>query len=110
MSWKFELVAGPFGFTEGPAWNGEALFFSDIPSSRIMRYDPKSGNVGVHRTGTNENNGLAFDRNGRLYGCQGGGRCIARYEPDGSATVIADRFEGRRLNSPNDLAIDARGR
>jgi gluconolactonase len=110
MSWTFDLVAGPFNFTEGPAWNGEALFFSDIASSRVMRYDPKTGDVSVYRTGTGEGNGLAFDRDGRLYGCQGTGRCIARYEADGTTTVIADRFEGKRLNSPNDLVFDARGR
>src|SRR5262249_32177733 len=101
---------GPFGFTEGPAWNGEALFFTDIPNSRIMRYDPKTGECGVFRTGTNEANGLQFDRDGRLYGCEGGGRRVGCYEAEGSTTVIADRFEGRRLNSPNDLAIDAEGR
>jgi len=113
--WQFEIVAGPFGFTEGPAWDGETLFFSDIPSSRILRYDPRTGETGVHREGTSEGNGLTLDAQGQLYGCQGGtgpgeGRRVVRYEPDGSVTVIADRFEGRRLNSPNDLVFDARGR
>jgi gluconolactonase len=75
-----------------------------------MRYDPQTGACVEFRTGTNEANGLALDSDGRLYGCEGGGRRIARYEADGSTTVIADRFEGRRLNSPNDLTFDARGR
>ncbi len=112
MAWQFEVVAGPFGFTEGPAWEGEALLFSDIPSSRILRYDPRSGETTVYREGTHQGNGLMFDRAGRLYGCQGSGegRRIVRYESDGEVTVIADRFEGARLNSPNDLAFDREGR
>ena len=111
MSWRFETVAGPFGFTEGPAWDGESLLFSDIPSHRILRYDPMSQEVSVYRENTHEGNGLMFDAHGRLYGCQGGagGRRVVRYESDG-VTVIADRFEGKRLNSPNDLAFDSRGR
>ncbi len=113
MSWQFEIVAGPFGFTEGPAWNGEVLFFSDIPSNRILRYDPRTGHTDTYREGTHEGNGLQFDARGRLYGCQGGspdGRRVVRYEEDGSVTVIADRLEGKRLNSPNDLAFDRHGR
>ena len=57
MSWTFEKVAGPFGFTEGPAWDGECLLFTDIPNNRIMRYDPETGNCTEYRTGTNEGNG-----------------------------------------------------
>lgn len=112
MEWHFEIVAGPFGFTEGPAWDGEAVFFSDIPTSRILRYDPSSGETTVYREDTCEGNGLMADAKGHLYGCQGGsdGRRIVRYEPNGEVTVIADRFEGRRLNSPNDLAFDRLGR
>ncbi len=110
MSWQFELVAGPFGFTEGPAWDGETLLFTDIPNNRIMRYDPKSGESSVFRTGTNGGNGLMFDPQGQLYGCEGDARCIARYDADDTTTVIADRFEGKRLNSPNDLAFDKQGR
>ncbi|MBM3277735.1 MAG: SMP-30/gluconolactonase/LRE family protein [Candidatus Handelsmanbacteria bacterium] len=113
MSWHFEQVAGPFSYiTEGPAWDGEALFFTDIPNSRILRYDPRTRDCAVWRTGTNEANGLLFDREGRLYGCEGGGegRRIVRYNADGSTAVLADRFEGKRLNSPNDLAFDAKGR
>lgn len=103
-------MAGPFGFTEGPAWDGGTLLFSDIPSSRILRYSPASGETAVYREGTGEGNGLMFDAAGRLYGCQGGGRAVVRYEEDGRTIIIADRFEGRRLNSPNDLAFDSQGR
>ncbi len=110
MSWTFEKVAGPFGFTEGPAWDGEGVLFSDIPNNRIMRYDPNSGKCSEFRTGTNEGNGLMFHRDGDLFCCEGKGRRICRYDPDGDTTVIAEKFEGRRLNSPNDLAFDKEGR
>ena len=69
MSWNFAQVAGPFSFTEGPAWNGEAVFFTDIPKSRILRCDPETGACAEWRTATNEANGLIFDRSGKLYGC-----------------------------------------
>jgi gluconolactonase len=110
MSWTLEPIAGPVDFAEGPAWDGTGLLFSDIANSRVMRYDAATRQTSTFREGTNEANGLMLDRDGRLYACEGGGRRIARYEPDGGTTVLADRFEGRRLNSPNDLAIDARGR
>jgi gluconolactonase len=110
MIWRFERVAGPFAFTEGPVWDGEAILFSDIPSSRILRYVPKTGECHEARAGTEGMNGLALDGEGRLCGCQSGGRRVVRYEVDGGTTVLAERFEGKRLNSPNDLAIDSRGR
>lgn len=111
MAWRFDVVAGPFGFTEGPAWDGGALLFADIPTHRILRFDPETGQTEVFREDTHEGNGLMFDAGGRLYGCQGGdGRRVVRYEADGGVTVVADRFEGKRLNSPNDLAFDAQGR
>jgi len=71
MGWKFEMVAGPFNprLTEGPAWDGKALLFTHIPASRIWRYDPASGECTVFRDNTNHTNGLAFDLEGRLYGC-----------------------------------------
>ncbi len=113
MSLQFEQVAGPFSFTEGPAWDGSGgILHSDIPNSRIMRYDVATGTCEEFRRNTNESNGLMFDRDGRLYGCEGGpeGRRVVRYEADGSTVCIADRFEGQRLNSPNDLAFDHQGR
>jgi gluconolactonase len=110
MEWKFERVAGPFKFTEGPVWDGTAVLFTDIPNCRIMRYDPASGTFAEYRTDTNEANGLALDREGRLYACEVIGRRIARYEPDGTSSTVADAYDGRRLNSPNDLVVDPQGR
>jgi gluconolactonase len=110
MAWEFEVLAEPMGLTEGPAWDGSGLLFTNIPNSRIMRYDAASDEISVFRTGTNNANGLMLDKNGELYACEGGGRRMVRYEKDGGVTVICDKFEGKRLNSPNDLAIDSGGR
>lgn len=116
MSWHFETILDPIGLTEGPAWDGSGLLFTNIPNSRIMRYDAQSGAFTVFREGTNRANGLMLDKAGQLYACEGGipreqgGRRIVRYEPDGSTTVICDHFEGKKFNSPNDLAIDNQGR
>jgi gluconolactonase len=112
MSWEFEMVAGPFNprLTEGPAWNGTALLFTHIPTSRIMRYDPATGACDVYRENTNHTNGLVFDVEGQLYGCCSGGRSIVRFEPNGTTTTIVDRLDGEPLNTPNDLAIDRQGR
>jgi gluconolactonase len=111
MSWEFELIVEPYGgVAEGPAWDGSGLLFTEIHACRIMRYDPATGSVAVYRENTNYTNGLMFDREGRLYACQGGGHAVVRYEPDGPVTVLANRYEGKQLNLPNDLAIDLQGR
>lgn len=111
-SWvpEFELVAGPFSFTEGPVWDGERIIFTDIPPSRIMTFDPATREAQVLIEGTEKSNGLARDAQGRLYACQDEGRRVVRYDSDGSRTVVAKSFEGARLNSPNDLSIDRDGR
>ena len=75
-----------------------------------MRYDPVSGAITQARDGTNHTNGLCHDAQGRLYGCCSGGRSIVRFEPDGTTTTIADRVDGQKLNTPNDLATDLKGR
>ena len=107
MEWRFQLIARPYGgVTEGPIWDGEAVYFTHIPTSRIMRYDLGSGGISESRGGTNHTNGLAYDTQGRLYGCCSGGRSIVRFEPNGSTTTVADRVGGQKLNTPNDLAID----
>ena len=106
MSWTFERVAGPFNFTEGPVWNGEAVRFSDIPSSRTYRYDPLTGETTLYLEGTEEANGQTLDREGRLLQVRHKGRCVVRYETDGSVTVLADHFGDFKLNSPNDVVVD----
>jgi gluconolactonase len=106
--WQFEKIAG-VTFTEGPVWTGDALLFTDIPNSRIMRYDPATGDCTEHRTGTNQANGLTQDSEGRLYACEAGGRRVARYSDDG-VEVVCDSFEGTPLNEPNDVVVDAEGR
>ncbi len=115
MSWNFELIDEPYGgVTEGPAWDGEVLFYTRIQHSLIMRYDPRTGQRSVFRENTNCANGLNFDLEGRLYGCEGGAaveaRRVVRYEPSGGVTVLANEYEGKRLNIPNDLALDPHGR
>ena len=111
MSWDFELVAGPLGgTTEGPVWNGEALLYTHIPGSRIMRYDPRTGDNTEFFTGTSNTNGLCFDAQGNLYGCQSGGRRIVRFEKDGSTiSSLPRRLDGHQHNNPNDLAVDKQG-
>ena len=112
MPWQyqFELLVRPYGgVSEGPVWDGEAILFTHIPSSRILRYDPNSGAITEARTGTNHTNGLAFDSRGNLFGCCSGGRAIVRFDDD-AIVPVADRVDGQKLNTPNDLAIDRSGR
>ena len=111
MPWTFDLVDGPYGgTTEGPAWDGSGLLYTHIPASKILRYDPDTGGSTVWRDGTNQANGTVLDPGGVLHACEGDARRVVRYERDGSVTVLADGFEGNRLNIPNDLAIDPQGR
>jgi gluconolactonase len=96
------------GAGEGPAWDGKQyLYFTG--GGRISRRDT-TGKVEVFRDHAGGANGLAFDRDGRLVICEGASRRVVRLEVDGHTTVLADRFEGKRFNSPNDLTIDSRGR
>jgi gluconolactonase len=112
MDWTFELLMKPRGIplTEGPVWDGEHLLFTHIHASAILLLDTATGAISPWRTGTNRTNGLAFDSQGRLFGCCSGGRSVLRFDPDGTDTLITDRVDGRRLNTPNDLAIDRQGR
>jgi gluconolactonase len=116
VSWSFEQVVEPFetpegvaDVTEGPVWTGEAVLFSDIPNSRVLRYDPETGDCTGHREGTNLGNGLKLGPDGRLYACEQAAHRVVRYDDDG-VTVVASEYEGTRLNAPNDLAFDDRGR
>ncbi len=110
MAWKFEVLLEPIGLTEGPVWDGRSLLFTNIPNSRIMRYDPGSGQSSVWREGTNEANGLMLDSQGLVNACEGGGRRMVQYAEGSETIVVGAEFEGKRFNSPNDLAIDSKGR
>jgi len=110
----WEKVAESLGFGEGPAWHPDGyLLFEDVTNNRTLRLDA-AGGVSVFREGTDGANGLAFDAQRRLVACEGNaagrGRRLVRIESDGRVTVLADRYQGKRLNSPNDLAIDGGGR
>jgi gluconolactonase len=112
--WQFETLDPAYGgVSEGNAWDGSGMLFTRIHQSRIMRFDPATSEVSVWREDTNYSNGLTFDAQGRLYACQGGAtenlRRVVRYENDGSVTVLADSFEGRRLNIPNDVVVHPDG-
>jgi gluconolactonase len=109
-SWLERLHAGN-RWTEGPAYfpAGRYLVFSDIPSNRLLRWDETSGAVSVFRQPSRYANGHAVDRRGRLVSCEHGRRAVSRTEPDGSVTVLADAYEGRRLNSPNDIVEHSGG-
>jgi len=99
-----------FAWLEGPAWFADAncLLFSDLPNDRIMRWT-ETGGVSVFRQPSGFANGHTRDRQGRLIGCSHRDRCITRTELDGTVTVLADRYEGRRLNSPNDVVCKSDG-
>jgi gluconolactonase len=117
MAWDWELLAGPATITEGPAWDGAGLFFTSIDDDEIRRFDPATGAIATVYRNARAANGLAFGPDGALYACEGagnlpgktGGRALVRYDTAGRRQVLADRFEGRRLNSPNDLALARAG-
>jgi gluconolactonase len=102
--WVERLYTG-CRWTEGPAYfpAGRYLLFSDIPNDRMLRFDELTGAVGVFRAPAGYSNGNTVDRQGRLVSCEHGHRRVTRTEHDGSVTVLTDRYEGKRLNSPNDL-------
>lgn len=104
-----EIVASGFEFTEGPVWHPDGyLLFSDIPAARIYRWSPETG-AEVWRDGSGNSNGLTFDRQGRLIACEHGNRRVSRTDPGGEAVTLVDQYEGRRLNSPNDVVVASDG-
>src|SRR5215203_1521785 len=109
-TWDWELRAGPATITEGPAWDGSGLFYTSIDDNEIRRYDPSTGDIVTVYHDTGASNGLSFSPEGALYACEGKGRRVVRYGPEGVKTTLVDRFDGRRLNSPNDLVLDRAGR
>lgn len=94
-------------WSEGPVWIGDArsLLWTDLPNDRILRWDEVTGGVATWRSPSDKANGMTRDRQGRLIVCEHGARRVTRTEHDGSITVLADRFSGRRLNSPNDVIV-----
>src|SRR6476469_8874961 len=111
---KLEVLWSEGAFTEGPAPGPDGMiYFSDI-GNRVMRFDPTTGKTTTYREPSGRANGLKFDAAGRLVACEGantgGNRRISVTAPDGTVKALADRWDGKRFNSPNDLTIDAKGR
>jgi len=106
-----ERLATGFRWCEGPVWFGDGryLLWSDIPNNRIMRWDEETGAASIFRKPSNNANGNTRDRQGRLVTCEHDARRVTRTEYDGSITVILDRFEGKPLNSPNDVVVKSDG-
>ncbi len=108
---KLERLWTGARWSEGPAYfpAGRYLLWSDIPNDRLMRFDETDGSVSVFWQGCGHHNGHAVDGQGRLISCEHLARCVSRIEHDGSRTVLASHWRGRRLNSPNDAAVAADG-
>lgn len=104
---RVERLAEGYRWAEGPVWFGDGryLLWSDIPNDRIMRWEEETGAVSTFRKPSNHANGNTRDRQGRLITCEHSGRRLTRTEYDGTITVLVDRFEGKRINSPNDVVV-----
>ena len=108
---KVERLAGGTRWAEGPAWLGDArcLVWSDVPGDRMLRWDEETGAVSDFRKPSGYANGNTRDRQGRLVTCEHGGRRVSRTELDGRIVTLVDSFEGKRLNSPNDVVCKSDG-
>jgi gluconolactonase len=106
-----ERIASGSRWAEGPVWFGDARFlvWSDIPNNRMLKWEEETGAVSLFRSPCGHANGNTRDRQGRLITCEHGARRVTRTEYDGSITVLIDRFEGKRLNSPNDVVVKSDG-
>src|SRR5262245_27317425 len=104
-----ERIAGGFTFTEGPVWRRGELLFSDIPNKRIARWRrlPEGPELTTYAKGMS--NGLTLDRQGRVLAAEHDGRRVTRVADDGTRTVLAEQFQGKRLNSPNDIVVKSDG-
>src|SRR5437870_11188836 len=104
-----ERIAGGLGFTEGPVWRGTSLLFSDIPSNRIVRWRrlPEGPELTTYAAGMS--NGLTLDRQGQVLAAGHDDRRVTRVAEDGTRTVLAEQFQGKRLNSPNDIVVKSDG-
>jgi len=107
---EVERLATGFQFTEGPLWNStnKFLLFSDIPANRIFRWSPEKG-VDVFREPSGNSNGLTYDLKGQLIICENGNRRIGQIGKDGKYMVLADKYQSKRLNSPNDVVVKSDG-
>lgn len=107
----FERLFTGGRWLEGPVYvpSGKYLLFSDIPNNRVLRFDETDDSVSVYSSPSNYTNGHTLDQRGRLISCEQGGRRVTRTELDGSVTVLADRWDGKRLNSPNDAVVACDG-
>lgn len=106
---KLEKIAEGFQFIEGPVWTKRGtLIFSDIPANTLFEWKG-SGQPEVFRKPSHNANGNTLDRQGRLITCEHGSRRVTRTEADGSVTTLAERYEGKRLNSPNDVVVKSNG-
>ena len=107
---KFEKIASGFVFTEGPVWDvsKKCLYFSDIPSNILRRWSKEKG-VEVIREPSGKSNGLTIDKQGRLLACEHANRRVSRIEKNGTVTTIADKYNGKKLNSPNDIVVKSDG-
>ena len=108
---KVERIATGLRWCEGPVWFGDGryLLWSDIPNNRLMKWEEETGTVSVFRKPSHNSNGNTRDRQGRLVTCEHESRRVTRTEYDGSITVIADQFDGKPLNSPNDAVCKSDG-
>jgi gluconolactonase len=104
-----DRIAGGLGFTEGPVWRGRELLFSDIPNKRIARWRrlPEGPELTTFATGMS--NGLTLDRQGRVIAAEHDGRRVSRVADDGTRAVLTEQFQGKRLNSPNDIVVRSDG-
>ena len=104
-----EKLAGGFQFTEGPVWHPDGyLLFSDIPGDTILKYT-SDGTVETYLNPSRNSNGLTLDRSGRLVACEHSGRLVSRQDSSGQMVTVASRWEGKHLNSPNDLVVHSTG-
>ena len=108
---KLETLHEGCRWAEGPVYvpAGRYVVWSDIPTDRLLRWDETTGSVGVFRSPAGHPNGNTLDAEGRLITCEQGNRRVTRTEHDGTVTVIADRYRGKRLNSPNDAVVRSDG-